>query len=161
VDEKTIARFWRKINVNGPIPAHRPELGSCHVWTRALSTVGYGKFGVAKGDIRYAHRVSWALAHGEIASNLCVLHKCDNRKCVNVAHLFLGTKPVNQRDMAAKDRSAFGVRNAQARLTSWDIVEIRSAHKGGESIASIADRFSVSRSNIEHILKRRRWKRVA
>ncbi len=51
-----------------------------------------------------AHRVAWAAAHGPIPPGLWVLHHCDNPRCVNVDHLFLGTVADNNRDMAAKGR---------------------------------------------------------
>lgn len=52
-----------------------------------------------------AHRVAWELVHGPIADDLCVLHRCDNRLCVNVEHLFLGTRGDNIRDASVKGRA--------------------------------------------------------
>jgi hypothetical protein len=57
-----------------------------------------------EGRTRGAHRVAWTLTYGPIPKNLCVLHHCDNKPCCNPAHLFLGTKVDNARDMIVKGR---------------------------------------------------------
>lgn len=55
---------------------------------------------------QYTHRVSWQLFNGDIENNLWVLHRCDNPKCVNPDHLFLGTHQDNMDDMIAKGRDS-------------------------------------------------------
>lgn len=80
----------------------RGEPGKCWLWKGALSK-GYG---LIKADqkYRYAHRLSWQLANGDIPDGLCVLHRCDVRNCVNPNHLFLGTRGDNVYDMIDKGR---------------------------------------------------------
>jgi hypothetical protein len=98
-------RFDAKVDVNGPIPAHRPELGPCHVWTGYVREDGYGEIKLDDGTTELTHRVAWLIAEGRMPYP-CGLHHCDNRACVRRAHLFEGTKRDNARDMAAKGRQA-------------------------------------------------------
>jgi len=57
------------------------------------------------GRMSKAHRVAWELEHGQIPDGLCILHRCDNRPCCNVDHLFIGTVDDNNKDRAAKGRT--------------------------------------------------------
>ena len=78
-------RFWTKVDRNGPIPSHRPELGRCWVW---LSTIakGYGRISV-NGRPKMAHRMSYGAAKGAIPDGMTLDHLCRNTACVNPAHL--------------------------------------------------------------------------
>lgn len=82
----------------------------CWVWNQACFTNGYGAVKrVVNGQKRMwgAHRYQWAMYNGPIPDNLLVLHKCDNPRCINPEHLFLGTQFDNIRDMIAKGRQDF------------------------------------------------------
>lgn len=91
-DSKTIQRFYEKILFD-----------NCWLWQASIRTSGYGAFNIG-GKNCYAHRISYEIHVGEISENLHVLHSCDNRKCVNPKHLFLGTHQDNMLDMKNKGR---------------------------------------------------------
>lgn len=95
--------FWSRVNKNGPIPEHRPELGPCWLWTGG-ATRGYGCVPV-EGKHQRSNRVSWVMANGPIPDGLYVCHHCDVTLCVRPSHLFLGTMADNVADMVSKGRS--------------------------------------------------------
>lgn len=105
-------RFWGKVDKNGPLPTHRPELGPCWVWTGNRPDKRYGQLWTKRSDgsesNTSAHRISWELHHGPTSSGLYVCHHCDNPACVRPTHLFLGTAADNNRDCQEKGRQARG-----------------------------------------------------
>lgn len=113
--------FWAKVDRSaGP--------DACWIWKGAVTSKwGYGCF-QAGGRVLGAHKVAWLYTHGE-PGRLCVLHRCDNRVCVNPAHLFLGTKKDNAADAVAKDRHARGERMRRNKLTAPQVVEIRERYQ--------------------------------
>ena len=162
--KKTVsARFWEKVSNH--------ENG-CWEWTSGLSKWGYGEF-TLNGKTWKAHRVSWLLTHG-VEPALFVLHKCDNRKCVNPEHLFLGTCADNLRDMSIKGRGATGDRNVarrpgmrqgdrngRAKLSSEQVLEIRALHSTGKHTQkALASMFGVSKSTISYVVNLQHWGHV-
>lgn len=88
----------------------RSALTGCLEWQGTINKRGYGS--VTIGGVRWlTHRLMWALTYGEVPADKMVLHKCDNRRCCAVEHLFLGTHEDNMEDMVKKGRAATGDRN--------------------------------------------------
>lgn len=139
-----VDRFWRKVR-KGP---------RCWEWSGAKDGKGYGKFGV--GSMRDGtrklvptHRFVWELIKGPIEdADLYVCHRCDNRSCVNPAHLFLGTHAENMADMKSKGRSS----RHMCALTPAEVAEVRDI-LGSQSQARIARLFGVSPMVISRIAR--------
>lgn len=132
-------RFWEKVN--------KAASNGCWEWTAALKDNGYGTFRASKAEgMKYAHRVSYELHFGPIPKGLYVCHKCDNRKCVNPAHLWVGTHEENQQDMGRKGRT----HSPAKRLSDNTIREIRAAAAQSKH-KDVAKRFGISRSYVNRI----------
>jgi hypothetical protein len=114
-----------------------------------------------KHRVVLAHRVSWALAFGDIPVGQYVLHQCDNPRCVNPNHLFLGDQLANIRDCVSKGRIARGSKNGQSKLTEEQVLEIRQQFTGkrGQQ-AKLAHKYHVSRRLISFIVRGDAWKHV-
>ena len=151
-------RFWAKVDVRGE--------NECWEWM-ACKAQGYGRIGLGGvgAGAENAHRLSWELHHGDIPDDLYVLHKCDNRGCVNPAHLFLGTQAENIADMVAKGRHARvaqkGERNGRAMLTKDQVIEIRHRYaEGGVTLRHLGEEFGVCPATASHIVQGRNWPHV-
>lgn len=87
-EDEWLARFWAKVNKNGPVPVRRPELGPCWIWTGSINIRrgGYGQFRL-HGRVRKAHQVSYELGVGPLPEGTEPDHLCKVHDCVNWHHL--------------------------------------------------------------------------
>ncbi len=157
-------RFWSKVNKDGPVPAHRPDLGPCWVWTDACKKRdGYGIFSAkinGKWGTHQAQRIAWLLAKGKIPEGHGVLHYCDNPPCVNPNHLWTGTQLDNMRDCAAKQRCSkrwHEIGNPKCKLKQEDIAKIKAMVQEGKTRKEITAVFGITRGQIWRICTNKTW----
>lgn len=128
----------------------------CWEWPGGKNNWGYGVL-YHDGRPHQAHRLSYEF-HNEVPpDDLFVLHKCDNRPCVNPNHLFLGTPIDNSTDMVSKGRQARGERNSKAKLTEEQVRQIRQLHSQGWIYKRLASAFGVCKGSIARIVRREAW----
>lgn len=144
-------RFWGRVDKNGK--------NGCWVWTGTKRAGGYGVIHINKKPIQ-THRLSWELYNGPIPKGMIVRHYvCDNPACVNPAHLKLGTRADNTKDMHKKKREARG--EALSNLTEDQILELRNLYREGYVLKQLSKKFNLSNSSIALILQGKNWKHVA
>ena len=110
-----------------------------------------------------APRAAWILRYGSIPAGLAVLHKCDNPRCVEINHLFLGTLKDNTQDMLRKGRHrpARGEKHGQAVLSEALVRELRRLHhENGSGPSQLAKEFQLNHQTIRSVLKGRNWTHV-
>jgi hypothetical protein len=153
----------------------------CIEWAKSRYRNGYGAASIGNGRMGYAHRVAWEQANGPIPAGMLVLHRCDNRPCVNVEHLFLGTQQDNMDDMWSKGRGATGERHGThthprpvharrprvevgfehgeahhaAKLTDAEVTELRARVANGESQTALAREYGMSQPGVSLIVNRK------
>ncbi|MBU4154394.1 MAG: HNH endonuclease [Proteobacteria bacterium] len=130
----------------------------CWNWTKQLVD-GYGAIQINCKAYK-AHRVVYELTYDLIPDGMHVLHSCDNRKCCNPKHLFLGTNKDNVNDKVKKDRQAKGEDN-HSKLTEEQVLEIRRLYSlGNYSQKKLAKMFGVGHTIIGNIILRKKWKHI-
>lgn len=149
-------RFWAKVTKGGP--------NECWIWTGALNEHGYGVMrpaGQRMGPSLKVHRYAAQLAGMDITGRV-VRHKvCDNPPCVNPSHLTVGTQGDNINDCVSKGRNNRGVRNAHAKLTDAEVIEIRTRYAFGDVfMRQLGDEYGVSQGAIQRVIAGTTWKHV-
>jgi hypothetical protein len=138
-------RFWEKAN----------KSDGCWNWTASVNSCGRATF-----DSKSAPRMAYKLAKGDVPRNMHVCHTCDNPRCVNPDHLFLGTQQDNVRDAIRKGRNQAGERHYYAKLTETDVSDIRWLSSFGLTHAEIGRAYRVSGVNVGQIVRGKLWSSV-
>lgn len=153
----------RRENVADLLEATAP-VGACLEWQLAVSaSTGYGKVKF-RGRPLDAHRAMWIATNGQIEDGLFVMHSCDNRRCVRIEHLSLGTQAQNMQDASRKGRVVavphLGEASPKAKLTTQQVVEIKKRIAGGEQLVEIARDLPVTYSALSKIKRGVSWSRA-
>lgn len=144
----TVERFWLLVLVRDD---------GCREWVGARTDRGYGKLHWAGRSDR-AHRVAFELYYGYRPAAVC--HGCDNPACCNPLHLFAGTNGSNNRDRAAKGRSARlkGEAHPAAILTDEVVVAMRSEYQsGGVTQRALAQKYGIHKGTVSDVITGDRW----
>jgi hypothetical protein len=146
----TEAGFWRLVDKRGP--------DECWPWLGRRLKAGYGSFGW-KCRTHTAHSLALRFSGGHVPAGRVVMHTCDNPPCCNPAHLRVATQAENLADMRAKGRDSLpppalhGEESVVAKLTTEQVMAIRSAYRPGVSQASLARRYGVGQTHISKIVR--------
>lgn len=172
------SRFWKTVEVRDP--------DTCWPWLGSMCRDGYGFLVVHVGEsesygTRKPHRIAWELANGRIETPggmrpLSVCHRCDNKRCCNPAHLFLGTNSDNAHDMWVKGRArpgraigtlntAFkhpekvlrGEKHGSAKITEAQVREIKEAYANGTSQTALSQIYGLHQAHISRIVRGACW----
>jgi len=143
-----LPRFINKIQIDSD--------SQCWNWIAAVDHKGYGQFKFNGKRVR-AHRFAYYVFVNKVNAEIMVCHKCDNRRCCNPDHLFLGTSAENQMDMALKGRSTHGIKHPNRKLTEQQIFAILNDNRRH---VDIAGDYEVSRKHIGDIKRGKYWQRL-
>lgn len=151
------ARFWEKVDKDG-CP------GGCWAWLGGKSRNGYGVIqeGGRGSKNLSAHRVAYELVNGSIEEGRYILHSCDNRWCVNPAHLRAGTQSENIAEAYAKKRKVapvfYGEAHPKSKLTADQVAYIRSHPEMKHT--ELASMFGLSPNCIRGVRIGRTWSKL-
>ncbi len=151
-------RFWAKVD----------KTDGCWDFTDLSNGYGRMRIGGKKGKHYLAHRLSYIIHHPLTIDlmehpDICVCHRCDNPKCVNPAHLFLGSQQDNHRDMVSKGRIADkrGEKHHLVKLTEQQVREIRTRYaEGGITQKELSYEYGVRSEHINKLIHRKCWSHI-
>lgn len=130
----------------------KDEKSGCWNWTAASRGVGYGCLKI-QGKVIDAHRVSFMVHKGPIPPRMLVLHRCDNRACVNPDHLFLGAWTTNSRDAVEKGRVIPFKATREQPLTESELRQIKIDYQGGVSQRVLCRKYDVAPTTLKRLLR--------
>ena len=152
LSEQDKQRFYSKIK--------KVDSG-CHEWAICSRDGKYPSVRLHGGYYK-GSRVAYFLHAGEQPGEFCVCHHCDNPRCVNPEHLFLGTHADNMKDRGIKGRGNRGEKVYCSKLSADVVKEIREIYyAGGVSQSSLSKQYGVCSKNISGIVNRKLWKHTA
>ena len=149
MDPKAYRRFMAKVQ----------QSSGCWEWMAVKNRDGYGRIRV-NGRMILAHRLTYTHFIGEIPEGMVIMHTCNNPGCVNPGHLRIGTQAENIAYCIASGRRAKGERNGAVKLTTTDIVYIRTSY-GKLSQRELAETVGVDPSMVSRIIRGEKWAHVA
>lgn len=133
----------------------------CWDWSTKGNGSKYIRMDYARKEKRIsAHRYSYLIHKGEIPKGMFVCHSCDNPRCTNPEHLFLGTCKDNLVDMAKKNRNRTGENHANSKIKIKDVIKIKKLLSLGVSAARISRDLHISIHIIYPIKQGKTWKNI-
>ena len=145
-------RIWDRVAKSGD--------GECWNWQGAINSHGYGTIRQERRS-RGCHVVAFESAsRSSVPHGMQVCHRCDNRRCCNPAHLFLGTTQENTADRNAKGRQARGARVKLAKLNDADVAIARYLMDCGVTGKRLAQLHGVAQATMSAIYRRKTWMHV-
>lgn len=135
----------------------------CVEYSGTIESTGYGSLRF-KGKRYKAHRAAYIAHKGQIPKGLQVNHTCDNKKCINPDHLWVGTQKENMDDMKNKGRDnrigRKGSKSHMTKLTEDDVQLIRGKFINGASRAELSKEYKLSKTALRNILANESWQHV-
>ncbi len=158
--DRTKQRLLSNIEINS---------NGCWNWEGFIAPSGYGKITAIRLGVQSTHRLSWLIHKGKIPDGRWVLHTCDNKKCCNPDHLYLGTVKENVKDAMErgqfpkgpnKKKGFIGSKHPLTELNEDKVRYIKFLCKNNFNRSEICSFFGVKKHVIGQIARNKTWKHV-